>query len=434
MKRISTLLAAFLAVVMLAASCGGSDSSSDGDAAEEASGSEEGTSSQDNDEPTSGGDSNETLLLGASLPLTGGLGAFGPLIESGYRAAIDEVNAAGGLQVGDTTYTVELKVLDNKSDGNEAAAQARDLALGDEVVALLGAVTPPLSIPLSVAAEQNRVPIVNTLTPVQAWLGGNPDGWNYAFDFFFDELQQTDLQYQTADLIETNKKVALFTDLEEDGIVMGGFWESKAEAAGYEVVYRAEFAVGTTNFATQVSEAQAAGAEIVIAQVIPPDAIALLKQMKASGYVPALMFVEKGSAFGAWPAASEGLGDGIMVTGYFAAGLGLPDEAKMIDTFAPDGAAITADIGGQIMAYSGAKVLMDAIAAAGSTDADAIVAALEAISGEYPAGHIDFGDNHASPMPVIMTQWNNGETVYVTSATGEAGSAAVVTPLAGLDG
>lgn len=417
MKIKYKLRAVAVVAMMLAASCGSSDASSG-----------------DNEDETAGnsGSSNEVLLIGTSLPLTGGLGAFGPLIESGYRAAIDEVNAAGGLTVGDTTYDIELKVLDNKSDGNEAAAQARDLVLGEEVVALLGAVTPPLAIPLSVAAEQNQVPIVNTLTPVQAWLGGNADGWNYAFNFFFDEVQQTDLQYQAADLAETNNKVALFTDLEEDGVVMGGLWASKAQEAGYEIVYRAEFPVGTTNFATQVAEAQASGAEVVIAQVVPADAIAMLKQMKASGYVPEVMFVEKGSAFGAWPGASEGLGDGVMVTGYFADGLGLPDEAKMIEVFAPDSLPITPDIGGQTMAYSAAKVLLDSIAAAGSTDPDAIVAALEAISGDYPAGSIDFGDDHASAIPVIMTQWRGTEAVFVTASDGGPGSSDIVTPLAGL--
>ncbi|MGE4164136.1 MAG: ABC transporter substrate-binding protein [Vicinamibacterales bacterium] len=404
------VLAAATAASLLAAACGGDD----GDSAD-----------------GGGAPTGDTILIGTSLPLTGQLGSFGPLLEAGYEAAIDDVNAAGGLKVGDKTYQVELKVVDNKSDGNQAASQARELVLSDQVVAMLGAVTPPLSIPLSVAAEQNKVPMVSTATPIQAWLGGNKDGWHYAFDAFFDENHMTDLQFNAADLVDTNKKVALFTDLEEDGKVMGGMWVDKAPEFGYEIVSHAEFAVGTTNFSAQIEEAKKAQAEVVISQVVPPDAISLLKQMKAAGYQPKVMFIEKGSSFGAWPQASEGLGDGIMVAAYFAEGLDLPNEAEMLAKFSKDG-SVNPDVGGSVLAYSAARVLMDGISQAGSTDSDAIVAALEKLEGDYPFGHVDFGDDHAAATPTFMGQWVGADIVAVTTAEGKAGPAEPQAPVTGL--
>jgi branched-chain amino acid transport system substrate-binding protein len=429
--RKRSLVSVLFAAAMVIAACGDDDDDT-GSAGTSAAESPAGETAAP--APTEGGEApaGDTLRIGTSLPLTGPLAPFGPIIQAGYDKAIAEINDAGGLTVGDTTYQVELVVRDNKSDGNEAAAQARDLALGEEVVALLGAVTPPLTIPISVAAEQNQVPLVSTVTPIRAWLGGNPEGWNYAFDLFFDELQMTDLQYQASDLLDTNKKVALFTDLEEDGIVMGGLWEDKAPEFGYEIVAHPEFPVGTTNFTSQVDEAKSAEAEVVIAQITPPDAIALVKQMQAADYQPKALFIEKGANFGGWPAASEGLGEGVMAANWFAAGQGTPREEEFIDEFTDLAGGANSDLGVVVFAYTAANVLLDAITAAGSTEADAIVAALEETNAEYPAGTVDFADDHSAGLPAIMTQWRGTDMVFVTTAAGDPGPETIESPVPGL--
>jgi branched-chain amino acid transport system substrate-binding protein len=97
----------------------------------------------------SGGDTSggEPIVIGASLPLTGPLQAFGTSLQTGYEAAIDEVNAAGGLDVGGTAREVQLVVQDNASDGDKAGEQARSLVLDSGAIALLGPATPPLTIP-----------------------------------------------------------------------------------------------------------------------------------------------------------------------------------------------------------------------------------------------------------------------------------------------
>jgi branched-chain amino acid transport system substrate-binding protein len=143
----------------------------------------------------------------------------------------------------------------------------------------------------------------------------------------------TETQFQAADLAETNRRVALFTDLEEDGIVMGGLWEDKAPDFGYEIVYRAEFPVGMTNFASQVEEGMAADADIVIAQVIPPDGTSILRQMRASGYQPELIFMEKSGNTGGWPEITGGLGEGTLDANWFAEGMGTPRESEFIERY-----------------------------------------------------------------------------------------------------
>ena len=377
------------------------------------------------------GGTGDTITLGATLPLTGPLQAFGTSLQTGYQAAIDEVNAAGGLDVGGTKHQVELVVQDNASDGNTAAEQAKSLVLDSKAVALLGPVTPPLSIPEATVADQLKVPFLTSITPIRAFGGANAN-WNYSWDVFFDELQMTQTQFQASDLINTNKKVVLFTDTEEDGVVMGKLWEANAPKFGYTIVARETFAVDNANFSSQVADAKAKGADIVIAQVIPPEAIGILKEMKAQGYDPKAIFMEKGGNTGNFVKITGGLGLGVMAANWFAEGMGLAQEKKFIDAYAKQIGGINSDLGILVCGYSIANVLADAIKAAGGTDPAKLSAAIGATNGDYAIGHIQFTVGHSAPLKVIQTQWDsNNNQVMVLNLEGKA-AAPIVTPEAGL--
>ena len=213
---------------------------------------------------------------------------------------------------------------------------------------------------------------------------------------------------------------------------MGGLWEEFAPDFGYEIVYRAEFPVGTTNYASQVAEAMAADADIVIAQVIPPDGIGLLREMKASGYQPELVFIEKAGNTGGWTTITEGLGEGTLAANWFAEGMGTPREAEFIDTYGAELGGVDSNLGVIVYAYTAARVLLDAIEAADSTSAIAINAAIGATNGEYPAGPVSFDEGHASPQPVVQTQWQGNDMVLVMFPDGTSGPADLITPNAGL--
>src|SRR6266852_2869413 len=276
----------------------------------------------------SGAASNQTVVIGATLPMTGPLGGVGPILKAGYQAAVDDANAAGGVKVNGTQEKIQLVVLDNASDPNTASSQATTLYLQDNAVALLGPFTPPLTISVSNVAERLKRPLIATATPVEAWLAGRPTGWQYSWDVFFDENQQTSLVFQTANLTTTNKRIALFNDTEQDGITMGKLWLQKAPQYGYTIVYHAQFPVGTTNFSSQIAAAKAANAQVLIAQMIPPDAITLWKQIKALGYRPVTAFCEKCGDAGGFRQALGTLAEGTMAGNWWSASLGFPQTQR----------------------------------------------------------------------------------------------------------
>ena len=80
----------------------------------------------------------ETITLGASVQITGSKANTGRYYRDGYQFAIDKINEAGGVKVGDKTYDLKLDIVDNQSDVNLSVRQYVKLLTGDKVNFLLG--------------------------------------------------------------------------------------------------------------------------------------------------------------------------------------------------------------------------------------------------------------------------------------------------------
>lgn len=371
----------------------------------------------------------DPIVLGTSLPLTGSLGVFGPAIQAGYEQAVQAINDAGGVPVGGTNRPLRLVVKDNKSDPTVVTSSTKSLINDDGAVALLGSVTPPMTIPFSVVADQEQIPAISTLTPTLAWKAANAGGWKYAYDVFVDEVEQTAVNFQASDLVPTNKKVALFTDTEEDGKAMGALWEQQAPQYGYEIVYRAEFPVGTTDFSQFVQRAKESAADVMIAQVIPPDAVALWKQAKALGYSPKTAWPEKGGTIGFADAAGP-LAEGAAVFSWWTPTNGNVGGAAVYDA---NKATFGDGLGSQgvVAAYAMVQVMADAITRAGSTDPDAVNEALGRTANlDTVLAKVTIGADHRAVIPVSAGQWQGGSQPIVWPE--DQATATFVAPVPGL--
>ncbi len=355
----------------------------------------------------------QTIVIGSTLPLSGPLASVGVILKAGYQAAVDDANAAGTVKINGTPAKINLVILDNASDPNTASSQATTLFLKNNAVALLGPFTPPLVIAVSTVAERLKRPLLTSVAPIEAWLSGRPSGWQYSWDVFFDENQQTKLIFQTANLTATNKRVALFTDTEQDGVVMGGLWEQTAPQFGYQIVSRAKFPVGTTNFSSQIAAAKAANADVLITQMIPPDAMALWKQMKSLGYHPKIAEGEKGASTTTWTQGLGSVGEGALISNFWSRALNYPGDSTLITKSQKAGFSATIEIAGFIMGYSLSQVLFDAINSTNSTDPATLNMAIGKTNKTYGVGPIKFAANHADAIPAILLQWQKGDTIQV---------------------
>lgn len=354
----------------------------------------------------------DDVVIGAPLPLNGPLAGFGSFDQWGYQHAVDEVNKAGGVTIDGKKRKVKLIIRDDKTDPNVSAANVETLISRDHVTALLGSCTPMLVNAGALVAERHKVPMVTGCDPLGAFTSVRK--WNWVWDIFFDERELASLTFRAMkDLgIKTNNKMAIMADNGPDGVIVGGkVWPMLAKENGYEVVANGSFPVDNTQFTSIIAQAKSGGADVVMADFVTPPAVALRKQMKEGGYSPKLMVIEKGAEPVQFAEALGPLAEGILVGGYWDPSFPYPGAADLEKQFEKD----TGKTGSQHIAdsYAAARVLLDAIEAAGSTDAAKINAAIAKTDKTYVVGPVKFGPDHTSKLELVEDQWQGGKAVVV---------------------
>ncbi|MBW1805637.1 MAG: ABC transporter substrate-binding protein, partial [Deltaproteobacteria bacterium] len=178
--------------------------------------------------------------------------------------------------------------------------------------------------------------------------------------------------------------------------------------------YHAKFPLGTTEYGDLIRRAQEGKADIIIAQMIPPDSIALWKQMQSLGYKPKAAFFEKGGESMEWWKANGKSAQGTMVAGYWHPELGYPGAKELRARFEKD----TGEIYSQHIAdtYVAAQILFDAIERAGNLDPKAINNEMSKTDKTYLIGPVKYTEGkgaHAAALKTFMLQWQDGDTQIV---------------------
>ena len=132
-KVFSLALAASLVVASLTA-CGG-----DGAAETKAETSSAGETAADG-ETTAASADGDVFMIGGIGPVTGSAASYGNSVKQGAEIAIKEINEAGGVTVGDKTYTLDMVFADDEAT-EDKAIQAYNSVMDQGAQAILGCVT-----------------------------------------------------------------------------------------------------------------------------------------------------------------------------------------------------------------------------------------------------------------------------------------------------
>ncbi len=165
-------VALFAVFALFAASCGDDDDASGDDAAADADDDADDAAGDDADdddmdaddegddaEPADDGDdaepvNTEPIKIGALTSLTGPFTPWGIHSSQGMQLAVDEINAAGGVD----GRMLELIIVDDQSDAEEGVLQLERLH-EDGVVAVGGAISSGVGLATTLVAEEAGVPL-----------------------------------------------------------------------------------------------------------------------------------------------------------------------------------------------------------------------------------------------------------------------------------
>ena len=117
---------------------------------------------------TSASSTSGTLVFGAPVSLTGSLSHEGTDTLNGYNLWADQVNANGGIKVGNTSYQVKIKYYDDASSSQKSAQLTRQLITSDKVNFMLGPYGSGATLTDEVIAQQYQVPMVEGNGAAQA--------------------------------------------------------------------------------------------------------------------------------------------------------------------------------------------------------------------------------------------------------------------------
>ena len=277
-KAVSMFLAAALAVGTFAGCGSSADSGSTGTSAS-ASGSTTSTeSTTDSSSSDSGAADGAVFKIGGIGPTTGGAAIYGTAVMNSAQIAVDEINAAGGIN----GYQVEFKAEDDQHDAEKSVNAYNSLKdWGMQI--LMGTVT---TTPCIAVSEKTAEDGMFELTP-SASSTDVIDNDNVFQVCFTDPNQGTaSAQYIAANKLAT--KVAVIydsSDVYSSGIETN--FVKEAESQGLEVVATEAFTADSkTDFSTQLQKAQSEGADLVFLPIYYTEASIILKQADGMGYAP----------------------------------------------------------------------------------------------------------------------------------------------------
>ncbi len=352
----------------------------------------------------------EVIKIGHVAPLTGGIAHLGKDNENGARLAVDEINAAGGLEIGGKKYKLELLGEDDKADPKEGTLAAQKL-VDAGVVAVVGHLNSGTSIPASkIYADANVVQVSPSATNPKL----TEQGFKTTFRVVANDNQQGAVLANYAATEMKAKTIAIVDDRTAYGQGLADVVEKVAKEKGLKVVAR-EFATDkTTDFNAILTKIRAVKPDVVMYGGMDATAGPMAKQMKQLG-IKAKLLAGDGVCS---PEFIKLAGDAADILTCSMAGEAVEKLAKGEEFKAKYKAKFNQDV--QVYSpysYDAVYVIADAMKRAGKVDKAAIVAAMPATNYTGVTGQIAFDEKGDIKNGAIsMFNVKDGKLNYISTS------------------
>ena len=271
MKKITSMLLAVVLGATLLCGCGGAADTS-------ATGTTDDTATESTAADNSSASTGATFKIGGIGPITGGAAVYGNAVKNGAQIAIDEINAAGGIN----GAQIEYKFEDDEHDA-EKAVNAYNTLKDWNMQLLMGTVT---SAPCVAVSEKTKEDNIFQLTPSGTSVPCTQ--YDNAFRVCFSDPLQGTASAKYIGMNNLSSKLAVIYDSSD--VYSSGIYETFAKEAAnqpFEIVAAEAFtADNKTDFTTQLQKAKDAGADLVFLPIYYQEATLILSQADTMGYKP----------------------------------------------------------------------------------------------------------------------------------------------------
>ncbi len=355
----------------------------------------------------------QNLQIGLATAQTGGLAPYDAPVLEGFKIAVDEINAAGGIN-GKTK--IELISKDVRSDVAQTAVAAQELI--DAKVDIL--ITPCDADP-SIAAAQiagaAHIPTFSTCasSPTLPLMGGE-----YMFANFPGDNVQATVSASWA--IEQGLKTAyILYSPDSQYTTMPLYFEEVFAKLGGKIIGKTEYKMEQQNFSSEVTKIKALNPQpdVIMTSAYEPDFPVLIRQLRAAGITSQVI-----GSDGIDSPTTFSLGAAVEGLVFTTAGHAIPGNSmdifnkKYKKAYGRDSETVFNAIG-----YDLAKVIEAAVKACGSTNGKEIKDAISALQDVQGAtGTITYKGTNGMPLrqvALIKVKTGQRELIEIKSPSSD---------------
>lgn len=309
MKKLLCL--AMTAVLAFSVVACGNSGSSDSQATNDNAAAEAPAESADNTATEAPSAEGGVLKIGGIGPTTGGAAVYGLAVMNAAQLAVDEINAAGGIN----GMQIEFQFEDDEHDA-QTSVNAYNALKDWGMQILMGTVTStPCTAVLAKTSEDNMFQLTPSGSAVESIAQPN------AFRVCFSDPNQGAASAQYIGENSVASKVAVIYDSSD--VYSTGIYEkfaAEAQNQGIEVVAAEAFTADSkTDFSVQLQKAKEAGAELVFLPIYYTEASIILTQANDMDFDPIFFGCDGLDGILAVENFDTSLAEGVMLLTPFAA-------------------------------------------------------------------------------------------------------------------
>ena len=345
------------------------------------------------------------ITIATAGPMTGDLAAFGEQMRTGAEQAVEDLNAAGGVM----GEQLVLEIGDDACDPRQAVSVANQL-VGQGVVFVAGHYCSGSSIPASQVYAEEQIIQISPASTNPAFTEERPGPGIFRVCGRDDQQGQVAGEYLATNFADAN--VAIIHDSTAYGLGLAEQTKKFMNEAGKEETLFEAYTPGEQDYTALVTRLQSEDIDVVYVGGYHTEAGLIRRQLTQAGSDAILISGDALVDREYWAITGDA-GAGTLMT-FSPDPRNNPEAAEVVETLRAEGFEPE---GYTLYTYAAIQVWAQAVEAAGSTDFDAVVQALNEGTFETVIGTLEFDDKGDVSLPgYVFYEWENGEYAMIESA------------------
>lgn len=335
----------------------------------------------------------DTIKIGTIGPLSGAVAVYGVDCKNGIELAVEEINAAGGIN----GKMISLISEDDEGNPEKSVNAYKKIVTKDKAKFIVGSLTSGCTMAISSLAQAQKVLMVAPAATATAIT----DAGDYVFRACFIDPFQGTVGAKFVSETLGSKNAAVLYDIGNDySVGLTDNFVKTFEEKGGRIVAKESYSTGDKDFNAQLTKIKNANPDVVYLPDYYGTVALIAKQLRAQGINTPIVGAD------GWDGLTENAGDEVLngfYSNHYAADSTEGAVKKFVDGYKAkyEGKTPTAFAA---LGYDAVYMLKEAIVKAGSTDPKEVKTALASTDSDYVTGHITFDEKRNPVKSAVMLE------------------------------